>query len=84
MDFDEKQKLAVEISENNFVVNEVKRKKMRRALKKPLGLDLLDMAIIPIMIGVFISLGFLIANLVSFTSDLQAAKELFSEVSRII
>lgn len=61
MEFDETKKIEVEVSRNDFVENRVVSKK--RFSLKDRGLDLLDIAIVPIAIGVFISLGFLFATL---------------------
>lgn len=49
------------VTENEFVENRVQEKK-KRSLKEK-GIDLLDIAIVPIAVGVFVSLGFLFAGL---------------------
>ncbi len=49
------------VTENEFVENRVQEKK-KRSLKDK-GIDLLDIAIVPIAVGVFVSLGFLFAGL---------------------
>lgn len=69
MEFDQNKMLDVEVSENEFVENRVgtKRKRAHR-----LGLDALDLVIIPVTIGVFVSLGFLFANLFKATSAVDA------------
>lgn len=69
MEFDETKKIEVEVSENEFVENRVAQKK--RFSLKDKGIDLLDVAIIPIAIGVFVSLGFLFANLFGAVSDVS-------------
>ena len=53
MEYDETKKLEVEISQNQYVENQIdaKRKKRKGTL------DALDVAIIPVAIGVFVSLG---------------------------
>lgn len=61
MEFDETKKIDVEISENEFVENRVAPRK--KFSLKGKDVDLLDIAIIPVAIGVFISLGFLFASL---------------------
>lgn len=61
MDFDEAKRIEVEVSENEFVENRVEQKK-RFSLKEK-GIDILDIAIVPVAVGVFISLGFLFAGL---------------------
>ncbi len=72
MEYDENKKLEVEISENEFVENRVEKKRER----KKSGLDALDIAIIPIVIGVFVSLGFLFANLFKATAAVDALNSL--------
>ena len=59
MEYDETKKLEVEISQNQYVENQIdaKRKKRKGTL------DALDVAIIPVAIGVFVSLGFLFAGI---------------------
>ncbi len=76
MEFDESKKLDVEISQNDFVENRVDKK---RKLKKGV-LDALDVAIIPVAIGVFVSLGFLFANIFRATSIVET----LSKISSII
>ena len=58
------EKLEAVVTENQFVENRVQEKK-KRSLKslKNSGLDILDLAIVPVTLGVFISLGFLFAGL---------------------
>ncbi len=73
MEYDESKKLDVEISENNFVENRVVKKRAKK-----LGLDALDVAIIPVAIGVFVSLGFLFANLFKATSVFGALSAMIS------
>ncbi len=77
MEYDESKKLEVEVSENEFVENRVvkKRKRMR--------LDVLDIAIIPVAIGVFVSLGFLFANLFKATAAVDAMNSVASVLSAI-
>ncbi len=67
MEFDESKKLDVEISQNQFVENKVQPKRRHKRL-----FDALDLAIIPVTIGVFVSLGFLFANLFKATGTLDA------------
>ncbi len=61
MEFDETKKVEVEVSQNDFVENKVNEK--RRSSLKQKGIDVLDLIIVPVAIGVFVSLGFLFANL---------------------
>ena len=74
MEYDENKKIDVTVSKNDFVESQVESKKKRRGL----GLDALDYAIIPVAIGVFVSLGFLFANLFRMTSAVDAISKLIS------
>ena len=58
------EKLEAIVTENQFVENRVQEKK-KFSLKglKDRGIDLLDIAIVPVTLGVFISLGFLFGGL---------------------
>lgn len=76
MEFDENKKLDVEISAHPFVENRVNEKRKRRAFRSKLDLDALDVAIIPVAIGVFLSLGFLFANLFRATSIVDVVGDL--------
>ena len=80
MEFDESKKLEVTVSENQFVETEVSKKKKRRAL----GLDALDVVIIPVAIGVFVSLGFLFANLFRATTAVETISKLFSNITNAV
>lgn len=62
MDFDRTKKIEVEVSENNIVENEVDAK-VRKRRRFSGALDAFDIALIPVTIGVFVSLGFLFAGL---------------------
>ena len=79
MEFDESKKLDVEISQNEFVENRVGKK---HRCKKGV-LDALDVAIIPVAIGVFVSLGFLFANIFRATSIVETLSNISSIVSSI-
>ena len=72
MEFDENKKLDVEISETEFVENRVNEKRSR----KKRAFDFLDVAIVPVVIGVFVSLGFLFANIFKATSAIDAVSSL--------
>ena len=65
MDFDQTKKIEVEVSENVIAENEVgvrsERKKSRFASFRKV--DPLDVALLPVIVGVFISLGFLFPGL---------------------
>lgn len=67
MDFDETKRLEVEVSQNDFVEN---RSRKKRPLLKG-ALDALDIAIIPVAIGVFVSLGFLFAGIFKATAIVE-------------
>lgn len=77
MEFDENKKLDVAVSQNEFVENRVSNRK-KRFLKA--NFDVLDLAIIPLAIGVFVSLGFLFANLFRATSAIDAVSNLASNM----
>ena len=79
MEFDENKKLDVEISENEFVENRVNEKRRR----KERTFDILDVAIVPVVIGVFVSLGFLFANIFKATSTIDAVSSIASLISNI-
>ncbi len=78
MEFDENKKLEVEISQNQFVENKVQQKRRRQRM-----LDALDLAIIPLAIGVFVSLGFLFANLFKATGALDAVINVANALSKL-
>ena len=77
MEYDENKKLEVTVSENEFVETKVDRKKKRKGL----NLDALDLAIIPVCIGVFVSLGFLFANLFRATAAVETISQMFATVT---
>lgn len=79
MEFDQNKKLDVEISQNDFVENRVNEKRPRAKR----GFDFLDIAIIPVVIGVFVSLGFLFANIFKATSAIDAVSSLASLISNL-
>lgn len=79
MEFDESKRLEVEISQNEFVENRVDKK---RAKRKGV-LDALDVAIIPVAIGVFVSLGFLFANIFRATSIVETLSNIAGIISNI-
>lgn len=79
MEFDESKRLDVEISQNNFVENRIEQKRPRR---KGL-LDALDLAIIPVAIGVFVSLGFLFANIFRATTIVETLSGITSFISAL-
>ena len=78
MEFDESKKLDVEISQNNFVENRVNKKRKKKGV-----VDALDVAIIPVAIGVFVSLGFLFANIFRATSIVETLANISSIFSYI-
>ncbi len=79
MEYDEAKKLNVEISQNEFVENRVD-KKHKRAKG---AFDALDIAIIPIAVGVFVSLGFLFANIFRATSIVETLSGLSNAITAI-
>ena len=76
MEFDESKKLDVEISQNNFVENRVNKKRKKKGV-----VDALDVAIIPVAIGVFVSLGFLFANIFRATSIVETLSNMSNIMS---
>lgn len=78
MEFDENKKLDVEISQNDFVENRISKKRKKKGV-----LDALDVAIIPVAIGVFVSLGFLFANIFRATSIVETLADISNVVSLI-
>ena len=74
MEFDENKKLEVTVSKTEFV----ERKVAKKGKLKSLGLDAIDYAIIPVAIGVFVSLGFLFANLFRATNAVEAISQMFA------
>ena len=78
MEFDESKKLDVEISQNNFVENRVNKKRKKKGV-----VDALDVAIIPVAIGVFVSLGFLFANIFRATSSVETLSNISNIISSV-
>ena len=58
------EKIEAIVTENQFVENRVEEvpEKKRRSLKDH-GIDMLDLALVPVTMGVFVSLGFMFAGL---------------------
>lgn len=75
MDFDQTKKIEVEVSENVIAENEVGMApaRPRRRRFKPDADRLLDIALIPVIVGVFVSLGFLFAGLFGATNAATTA-----------
>ena len=78
MEFDENKKLDVEISTNEFVENRVTEKRRRKH-----SIDFLDVAIVPVVLGVFVSLGFLFANIFKASAAVDAIKSVASVLSSL-
>lgn len=74
MEFDETKKLEVEVTQNQFV--ETRTRKKRNPFKG--AIDAFDIAIIPVAIGVFVSLGFLFANIFKATSIVETLSNISS------
>lgn len=81
MDFDENKKLDVEISQNDFVENRIEAKKSRAKRAK---IDVLDLAIVPVALGVFVSLGFLFANLFKATAAVDAIVDIANSIASVL
>jgi hypothetical protein len=87
MEFDESKKLEVEITENNFVENridgEIKKRRGLRTRMKERGMDVLDLCIVPVVLGVFVSLGFLFAGLYKAGAIFAPATQLAGTLASI-
>ena len=79
MEYDETKKLEVEISKNDYVENKIE--SARKTRKSTI--DALDVAIIPLAIGVFVSLGFLFAGIFKATSIVQTLAGISNYISLI-
>ncbi len=78
MEFDENKKLEVEVSTNEFVENRVVAKRRRKH-----SIDFLDVAIVPVVIGVFVSLGFLFANIFKASATMDAMRAVATFLTNI-
>lgn len=78
MEFDENKKLEVEVSTNEFVENRVVEKRRRKH-----SFDFLDAAIVPVVLGVFVSLGFLFANIFKATATMDALQSVATFLTNI-
>ncbi|MEG1529866.1 MAG: hypothetical protein RR405_05865 [Clostridia bacterium] len=83
MDYDENKKIEVEISENQYVEKRIEEKK-KHAFKGRFNLDALDICIIPLTVGVFVSLGFLFASLFKISAISNVINEITSVLSSVI
>ena len=86
MEFDQTKKIEVEVSENVIAENEVgvrreKKSGVRSFLKKA---DPLDLALVPVVLGVFISLGFLFAGLLGQSSVSAAVSEVGQAAAAVL
>lgn len=79
MEYDETKKLEVEISKNDYVENKIESARKKRKST----IDALDVAIIPVAIGVFVSLGFLFAGIFKATSIVQTLAGISNYISLI-
>lgn len=85
MDFDQTKRIEVEVSENVIAENEVGARPERRrnrfaALRR---VDPLDVALLPVIVGVFISLGFLFAGLFGQSSAAAVVGEIGNTVAAV-
>lgn len=76
MEFDENQKLEVEVSTNEFVENRVNAKR-----RKKHSFDILDAIIIPVTIAVFVSVGLLFANVFKADGVVDTIKNAINAIS---
>ena len=79
MQYDETKKLEVEITKNDYVENKIESARKKRKST----IDALDVAIIPVAIGVFVSLGFLFAGIFKATSIVQTLAGISNYISLI-
>ena len=79
MEYDETKKLEVEITKNDYVENKIESDRKKRKST----IDALDVAIIPVAIGVFVSLGFLFAGIFKATSIVQTLAGISNYISLI-
>ena len=79
MEYDESKKLEVEITKNDYVENKIESARKKRKST----IDALDVAIIPVAIGVFVSLGFLFAGIFKATSIVQTLAGISNYISLI-
>ncbi|MGN0744429.1 MAG: hypothetical protein ACI4MZ_04065 [Christensenellales bacterium] len=79
MEYDETKKLEVEITKNDYVENKIESARKKRKST----IDALDVAIIPVAIGVFVSLGFLFAGIFKATSIVQTLAGISNYISLI-
>lgn len=79
MEYDETKKLEVEITKNDYVENKIESARKKRKST----IDALDVAIIPLAIGVFVSLGFLFAGIFKATSIVQTLAGISNYISLI-
>lgn len=80
MEYDESKILEVEISQNQFVED---RKTQKPRRMKRANIDVLDIVIIPVVIGVFVSLGFLFANIFKAASIVETLNNISSIIANI-
>ena len=84
MDFDQTKKIEVEVSENVIAENEVRlrpeKKKRFAALK---GVDPLDIVLLPVILGVFVSLGFLFAGLFGHGTMVESVSEVGATIASV-
>ena len=71
------ERIEAVVTENQFVENRVQEKK--KFSLKSRGIDMLDLAILPVTMGVFISLGFLFAGLFG-TLGVESVTSIFDKL----
>lgn len=85
MDFDQTKKIQVEVSENVIAEKRTEERPVPRRRGNFLkGIDPLDIALLPVVIGVFVSLGFLFAGLFGGTAEIATVSEIGSAVASVI
>lgn len=87
MDFDQTKKIEVEVSENVIAERaeeEPRRPERRRRTGLLRGVDPLDVALLPVVLGVFVSLGFLFAGLFGGTAAVSTVSEIGSTLASVL
>lgn len=82
MEFDESKKIEVDVTENQFVENRIESKPRRHIIGS--SLDAIDLAIIPVALGIFVSLGFLFATILKASAANDIATNIGNVIASII
>ena len=85
MDFDQTKRIEVEVSENVIAekAEDVRPARKRRRTELFKGIDPLDVALLPVVLGVFVSLGFLFAGLFGGTAAVSTVSEIGGTIASV-